>query len=520
MIISLMQGVEVENVEIGKELVVKARTVAGLTLLSRVLGLVRDGLMTAIFPRPISDAWVVAFRFPNLVRRILGEGALSSVLVPTEFQRSQGPDIWGFFNALVLGVGFLVACGVFSAPLWMPLEGVARELALRQVAVMWPYVIFLFVGALFAALLQLRHLFFWGAFAPVIWNATMILFLCFPQRWATWDGEFLAWGVLVGGVFQAASLWWATKRLQILSPFRLHFDFLAVGTLFWKMVPTTLSIGVFQILGLVNSWFASRMGEGTNSWIFLADRLLELPVALVIGSLSTALLPALAEAHSTGNFKKESRLVFQAMRLTFFLCMPATVGLVALRLPLIEVFFLRGNFGAQDLAGTARALFWTALVLPSLSFYRIFLPLFFARQRFRTPLLISLFILACHVTFSMFSYKSGGLTMILMSTAGSMALGAIGSFYFLRLQTDLNLKELVRFGLRVLLSSGVLWVFLRLALVAEQHLNFQTWWSRATYLGFLVLFGAGIFIGVGRLLKVQEAQTLVACMRQVRNESV
>ncbi len=398
-----------------------AATVSGMTLLSRITGLVRENLTASIFGvSAFTDAFFVAFRLPNLLRRMFAEGAFSQAFVPilgesraradaaAGHQAPGGTDelhqfVDGTATALFWGVVLVSIAGVLGAR-WLVIvmagglesDPQAFASAVTMTRWMFPYIVFVSLVALSAGILNTWRQFAVPAFAPVLLN------LCFIAA-ALWLSPYfdppihaLAIGVVIGGVAQLAIQLPALARIGMLPRLRNPLAaFANPGTrrVLRQMGPASLAVSVAQISLIINTHIASRLAAGSVSWISYGDRLMEFPIALLGVALGTVLLPSLSRAASVGDDVEYRELLDWGLRLCVVLAVPCTIGLAMMAGPLTAVLFNYGRFDANDVAMTRAAVICYSVGMVGLVAIKVLAPGFYARQDLRTPVKIALFVL-------------------------------------------------------------------------------------------------------------------------------
>ena len=369
-------------------------SVSGFVFASRLLGLVRDVVIAAVFGAGIAtDAFFAAFRLPNTLRRFTAEGALTQAFVPAYRQQYQeDADRAGRLAGealLFLALGLLMVsalCMLFAPQvIFLLAPGLeAAALAADLLRIVFPYIVLVSLVALFAGMLNACNYFSAAAAAPLFLNIAMIIFaLVGAPRFAE-PITALAWGVLAGGGLQFVWLLWHTRRAGLLPPLpRLTIPSAAlrrVFALFWR---SALGAGVTQLNLLINLVIASFLVAGSISWLYYADRLMELPAGLLGAALTTVVLPSLA-AHAAQP-EEFRRLLDNALRLLLLLALPAAAGLAFLALPLVSTLFMYGAFDKTDVLMTQQAVFAYAVGVPGLVAVRPLAAAFFARQQAMLP---------------------------------------------------------------------------------------------------------------------------------------
>jgi putative peptidoglycan lipid II flippase len=392
-----------------------ASTVSLLTLASRVTGLVRDQLIAAAFgATAATDAFNVAFRIPNLLRRLFAEGAFSQAFVPilAGTRAIEGDEVTHrLVNAVatVLAWALLVTCviGVLAAPVlvYALASGLERfDDAVVMTRIMFPYIGFMSMVALAAGILNTWKRFAVPAATPVLLNVAVILAAWLGVPWFKQYGiepiYALAVGVMVGGVLQLAVQVPALARVGLLprigwspSAIRAAWHHPGVHRVLKQMAPALVGVSVAQISLLINTQIASHQGTGAVSWLFYADRLMEFPVGLLGVALGVVLLPQLSAAQAKGDHDEYAGLLDWGLRLLLLLALPCAVALLVFAQPLVAVLFHRGAFSERDVAQTVPALMGYGVGLLGLVGVKILAPGFYAKQDIRTPVKIAVIVL-------------------------------------------------------------------------------------------------------------------------------
>jgi putative peptidoglycan lipid II flippase len=379
-------------------------TVSGMTLLSRITGLLRETIKAAAFGAGIQmDAFEAAFRLPNLLRRLFAEGAFSQAFVPilAEYRRKRGVDAT---RRLVGNVGTLLGVvlialsviGSLAAPwlVYLLAGGFARtpgkvELTADMIRIVFPYILFVSLVSLAGGVLNVFRKFAIPAFTPVLLNLSIIGAAVFLARFVDPPVVALAWGVAIGGLAQLV--------LQIRPLFAIGM--LPRPTFGWRdegvrrvlvaMGPAVIGVSAAQISALINTQLAALLGDGRISWITYADRLMEFPSALLGVALGTILLPSLAQHYSDADQEEYSALLDWGLRLAILLALPAAAALAILALPLVATLYQYGRFTVNDVLQTRLALLGYTVGLPGLILVKILAPGFYARQVMATPVKIA-----------------------------------------------------------------------------------------------------------------------------------
>ena len=497
-------------------------TVSGMTLLSRITGLIREFLIARTFGASVyTDAFFVAFRIPNLLRRLFAEGAFSQAFVPilAEYKNQQGNRatrvladhvatvmFWTLLALSIAGIVFapaivlLMASGFASDPL-------AMSLSTTMTRIMFPYILFMSLVALAGGILNTWREFRVPAFTPVLLNLAFIVAALFVAPLLPQPVYALAIAVLVGGLLQLGMQVPALRKVGMLPriggrPLDALRDE-GVRRVLKQMLPATFAVSAAQISLIINTNIASHLADGSVSWLSYADRLMELPTGLLGVALGTILLPSLSKAHAVGDTAEYSSLLDWGLRLTFLLAMPAAVALMILSEPLTTTLFHYGKFDPQSVTMTARALVAYGVGLMGLILVKILAPGFYAKQDIRTPVKIGVGVLVAtqlmNLAFVPWIAHAG--------LALSIGLGATANAAFLYLM--LRRKGIYRpapgwtlflvklFGALLLLAGVGLWVAGHFDWIAMH----ATPWRRIGALGLVIsacglaYFGALLAMG-------------------------
>ncbi len=431
-----------------KKMVKAAGTVGFFTLISRILGFVRDMMMAWFFGSGmITDAFIAAFRLPNLMRRLLAEGSLVLAFVPvfTETLEREGQGeafrlAGSSFKVLslilavitVLGIVFASYILMMMAPGFMD-DPEKMRLTETLTRILFPYVFFICLVALCMGILNAMGHFAAPSIAPILLNVMMILGMWAGARFTedkTAQIMILAASVIAGGVVQLGLqipfLWGKGFRFRAPSPF-VHPGVRQIGRL---MLPSIVGAGVYQVNVVSGTILASFLLEGSISWLYYADRVFQFPLGLFAISMGTAVLPSLSRQAAQGDMDALKQTFTQAVRFVFYITLPATAGLVALSEPIVAVLFKRGEFGAFDLTMTAKALLYYSLGLCPVAAVRVAAPVFYARKDAVTPVRVAVFSIVLNIAVSvllMGPLKHGGLALAtsLTSAVNFLILGAM-----------------------------------------------------------------------------------------------
>lgn len=379
--------------------------VSSMTMFSRVLGFARDAIVARVFGAGMAtDAFFVAFKLPNLLRRIFAEGAFSQAFVPilAEYKSKQGEDATRVFvsyvsGLLTLALAVVTVIGMVAAPWVITITApgfadTADKFALTSqlLRITFPYILLISLASLVGAILNTWNRFSVPAFAPTFLNVSMIGFALFAAPYFHPPVLALAWAVTVGGVLQLFYQLPHLKKIGMLVLPRINLKDAGAVRVVKQMGPAILGVSVSQISLIINTIFASFLVSGSVSWMYYADRLMEFPSGVLGVALGTILLPSLSKSFASGNHDEYCRLMDWGLRLCFLLALPSAVALGILAKPLTVSLFQYGKFTAFDAAMTQRALVAYSVGLMGLIVVKVLAPGFYSRQDIKTPVKIAI----------------------------------------------------------------------------------------------------------------------------------
>ncbi|MFW5876143.1 MAG: murein biosynthesis integral membrane protein MurJ [Myxococcota bacterium] len=511
----------------------RAGVVATGTLASRLLGAVRDAVIAATFAVTATDAFFVAFTIPNALRVLLGEGAASAAFVPvfSEVRAKEGHDrARRFFGAMTGAMAVVLLAvsvvGVVAAPALVTLyaagylDDPARFATTVQLTRMvFPYIFLMGLAALAVGALNAMKRFAVPAFAPALLNVALIAapFVFVPVAVAMGLEPIaaLAIGALVGGLLQVLAQLPALAGTGVLTWPRLGFRDPYVRKAFRLMVPLLAGLGVYQVNIMLSRLFASFLEPGAQSYLYYAQRLVEIPQGMFALAIASATLPTLSDLRNRGNDAEVRRVFRYGLRLSLFVAVPAGAALFVLAEPTVAVIFGRGEFEARQIAHTAHTLRWMALGIWAVASVRTVIPAFHAQNDTRTPVVASAVNLLVFVALSallMFPMGPAGIAAAISTAAAVQLATLLGR---LRRRTGpLGLKEVgVSLG-RSLLASLVMGAALwGLARFGTWELGGNVARNVIVYVGCLVA-GAAIYLGAAALLGSSELGDLLRAIRR------
>lgn len=510
----------------------RAGLVATGTLASRVLGFVRDASIAASFGLGATDAFWLAFTIPNALRVLLAEGAVSGAFVPvyTDVRERRGPEaalvfFRRFSATMMLVLTSVSVAGVLGAPLLVRIYAAGfgerpEILAEATLLTRWvfPYIALIGVGALATGALQAQKRFLVPAFTPALLNVALIigaLFLREPIAALGWPASVsLALGALLGGVLQNFALAPALRRerFSLLPQFRLDDD---VRRAFRRLTPLLLGLGVYQLNVLLARRFASFLPEGSLSYLFYGQRLVEIPQGMFALAIGSAALPTLAELKSRGELDEAKKTLRYTLRLALFLGIPAAVGLFVLAEPAVATLFGRGRFDANAIAETAFSLRYLALGVAFTAAGRTLVPVFHALGDTRSPVGASAANLVVFLAVGLAAMAPLRHAGLALATASAAAIQLVALLGLLRRRVGpLGFAEVASSVLRASLAATAMGAVLHLGseLLALDHGGSSA--SGALALGVLAMAGGTTYFVVAWLLRSAEAGMLVRALRR------
>ncbi|HRK07808.1 MAG TPA: murein biosynthesis integral membrane protein MurJ [Pseudobdellovibrionaceae bacterium] len=428
-----------------------ASLVALGTLASRVLGLLRDMLLARHFPPEVRDAFVVAFRLPNIFRRLFGEGVLAASFLPSLVSALTRPTSPGEATRLVgavftlllsltslislLGIVFMdeLMRLLLSGGSFDDVPG-KFQLTVDLARIMFGFVALVSIYAFFMAVLNSLHRFALAAVAPCLFNLSLIVAILGFRGQAQAE-RALAWSVIVGGALQMLILVPAIRRARHWP--KLGFFWSSpqgpqpvwtlpeVQKVFAAMGPSLLGLGVLQVMTVLNVIFASRLPQGAHTAIYLADRLFELPLSLIAVSVGSAMLPTLSGQWAAGDTAKMTATLRRGLRFVLFLALPSAVGLFMLAEPITEVLFQGREFRYADVLMTSQVIRVSAIGLVMAAVVKLLAQGFFAVGNTWFPAVAGLVTLACHAVFAWAGTRTMGLVGLTAATVLSSLVNAV-----------------------------------------------------------------------------------------------
>jgi putative peptidoglycan lipid II flippase len=465
-----------------KQILKSASIISIITVVSRILGYVRDQRLTLLLGTTgIADSFVLAYRIPNVLRRLVGEGSMTASFIPvfTDYMRNRTrEETWAFANRLFwtfsVALAALTVVGMIFSPLIVRMFSIYGKSQVQVEAVylnrlMFPYILFIGMAALAMGILNCFHVFGMPAATPILLNISFIVFsTALVWRYFSSPAAALAVGVLVGGMFQFFLQVPQLVRRGMDFQFSVSFSDPGVRRVARLMVPGFVGIGIAQINLLVDTIFANAkiMPDGSLISLYVADRVTELVLGGYAIAVATAILPMMSHQASAGDYEGMKRTFGFALRIVSFITIPAAVGLVILREPIVQVLFQHGLFVAESTRLTARALLYYSMGLPAFAAVKLIVPAFYSTQDTRTPVRVAGITLLANVVLNVIflfyffaKFKNGG-PALASALAGYINVGILFVIFrlrFGRLGTREILMSLGKIAISAAVMGAVCW---------------------------------------------------------------
>lgn len=512
-------------------------TIAGFTLISRIFGFVRDILLARVLGAGLAaDAYQLAFRLPNTFRRLFAEGAFSVAFVPMVSRKmalENGDAAAEQFSSDVLSVFIWILLGFTGLAMlampWIVWALAAEfqevpgkfELSVLLSRLTFPYLMLVSIVSLLAGILNSRSRFGPGAFAPILFNVTLIsgILLGAYLRGSSDDDIIvvyvLAIAVSLSGVAQMGYLWWAVRQeglaLKIRRP-RATKDVRELGLL---ILPATFGAGIYQISQLVDTFFATQLPQGSLTLLSMADRLNQMPLGIVGIALGTAILPSLSRAIALDDQNSATKVQSDAVELAMLLTIPAAAALAICAPAFVNAFFVGGKFTPENGVITAQIVMGLVAGLPAYVLVKILTPGFFARRDTRTPVWTAAAALTVNISLILLLIEPYGVVGLALAGAASAWFNTGLLFFILRKRGHFSLHiSIIGRIARQLIAAGVM-----AALLWWLTGFFERWfigdiWQRAIALVTVVITGALSYFVTGWLVGAVDKERIGRIIRR------
>jgi len=509
-----------------------AGSMSVMTTLSRIAGYFRDSLQATILGAAnSSDAFVIAYRIPNMLRRLVGEGALTSAFVPTFARYLRAGDRAALLRfassvlyALTAVLAVITALGIALSPWLVRIlawgftvspEKMALTVSLNRL--MFPYIFFISLAAIVGGILNAFDVFALPAFTPVLLNLSIIAMAWLLRDRFADPAYGFAVGVILGGFLQLAVQIPAMLRqgMSLRPPDGFDLDGLReIGRL---ILPRVFGVGIIQVNLVIDSQFATSLQSGSVSFLYYANRVTELTLGIFAISLSTVILPTLSRATAEKDRESVRSILSTAMRLLMFISIPATLGLIILQVPIIQVLFERGRFTHQDTLLTAGALGYYAIGLLPYAGVSVLATAFYAHRDTRTPVKIGALTFFLHLGLNYAlrgPMRHGG---IALSTSISALADAVLLAILLRRRAgDFMDRDVARTAWHTLAAGAAMTAALLVAVRSVDVVSLHGIAAQALGLGALIAGGGAVYVLVLVLLGSEEVRLLASVVRPRR----
>lgn len=511
--------------------IIKAAGILGLgTTLSRVLGLIRDMVIAHFFGAGLrADAFFVAFRIPNVLRRLVAEGSLTIAFIPVftedlkKKSKKEALELANISFTLLTGIlALLVILGIIGAP-WIVkviAPGFGKDpykiqLTILLTKLVFPYIFFIsLVGLCMGILNSFRH-FAAPAFSPVLLNLSLILCVLLLSSHLEEPVLSLALGVLMGGMAQLLFQIPFLRHHGMNFRPNFHFNHPSIKKMGTLLLPSLFGFAVYQINIFVSTLLASFLPTGSVSYLYYADRLFELPLGIFVASLGSALLPTISGQIAAEDWEGFRKSFSFTLRMAFFTAFPAMVGLMTLCIPITSLLFFRGEFHYEAVQKSAQALFCYALGLVPVAASRVMMSAFYSMQDTKTPVKIAFVAFLFNLFFSLLLMKPLKHSGLALATSLSSYANMILLFRVLKKrvgQTHLS-GTLIAYIIKIILASAAMgFVALWISMSGDWEIAGMTA-NKINTLASSILVSAAVFFAISYVLGIQEMKMILGVVK-------
>jgi putative peptidoglycan lipid II flippase len=514
-----------------KQILKSASIISLVTILSRILGYVRDQRMTFLLGTSLTaNAFVLAYRIPNLFRRLVAEGSMTASFIPvfTTYMREKSKEeMWAFANSLFWTLAFVVALITVLGMVFSPGvihaftassggNNVSWNEAITLNRVIFPYLFFVSLAALAMGILNCFHMFGLPAATPVLLNLSVIIF-SIGVVWPHFKDPAvsLSVGVLVGGALQFLIQVPSLVRKGMTFKFGISFSHPGIRNVARLMVPRFFGIGIGQINLFVDTYFATagKMPEGSLAALYIADRVMELVLGGYAIAVATAILPMMSHQAAAKDYEGLKKTLTFSVRIVAFITIPAALGLMILREPIIRVLFQHGHFVASSTRLTARCLLYYAIGLPALASVKLIVPAFYSTHDTKTPVIVAMVSLVVNaglnIIFLHFLFnqvQNGGPAL---ATALACFVDFFALFIIFRLRYgQLGIMEIVRSFSRVFACSAIMGAGCWFAMHYTEFTAHSRFAVQLTVLATLLAGATVLYLGLAWLFRCKEVEEI------------
>ena len=511
-----------------KKIIKYAGSVSAGTTISRVFGYIRDMLVAYMFGAGMfADAFYAAFRIPNLIRRMLGEGSFSSAFIPvfseylhTKTKSETQKLINVVFTLLFLVLLIITILGMFFSPLLVKLiaygftsDPEKLQLTIELTRLMFPFLLFICLAAMLLALLNTLSSFFIPAIAPANLSFAEIIYILALAPLLSPGNQIkgLAISVIFGGLGHFLMQYPTLRNLGWKLRFDFHFNHPGIKKIVFLMIPSIIGISVDQINTFVDTICASFLGNGAITALYYSNRLMQLPLAIFGLAMATVSLPMMSKSVATKNIDELKETLNFSIRVSIIALLPATVGLMAIGLPIIQVLFERGKFDNFASLLTNTALFYYVLGLPAFAITKIFANTFFSFQDTKTPVKIAFIVMFVHVILCVALMRPLGVGGLALATSLCAYMNVFMLFYKLKKKIGkIGAKKILLSSIKALVASGLM------GIIAYQIMQIKVLPILVTLM-ISIICSIIAFIILLKILKSSEIEQLLSGINNKRN---
>jgi putative peptidoglycan lipid II flippase len=508
-----------------KHILKSASIISLVTIVSRILGYVRDQRIALLLgTTPAADAYVLAYRIPNLFRRLVAEGSMTASFIPvfTGYMREKSPEeVWDFANRLFWTLALVAAVITILGMVFSPSvvhvfagKNIAGAQAVELNRIIFPYLFFIALAALAMGILNCFHVFGLPAATPVFLNIATILFtFAVVRQYFKDSATAIAVGVLVGGVLQFLIQVPHLVQKGMKFDFGLSFSHPGIRNVARLMIPRLFGIGIGQINLLIDTRFAtaSIMPEGSLASLYLADRVMELVLGGYAIAVATAILPMMSHQAAARDFDGLKKTLTFSVRIVAFITIPAALGLMILREPIVRVLFQHGQFVAESTKLTARALLYYAIGLPALASVKLIVPAFYSTKDTKTPVIVAsmslIMNILLNIIFLQFFFakvKNGGPAL---ATALASFLDFFALFIIFRVRYGaLGTMEILRSFSKIFLCSGIMGVGCWLGLRNTEFTLHSRFFVQLSVFAGLIVGATVLYLALAWIFRCREIE--------------
>ncbi|MDD5101760.1 MAG: murein biosynthesis integral membrane protein MurJ [Endomicrobiaceae bacterium] len=511
-----------------KKLVKYAGSVSVGTAISRIFGYIRDMLVAYFFGAGMfADAFYAAFRIPNLIRRMLGEGSFSAAFIPvfSEYLHTKSKDeaqklIDVVFTILTLLLIVITILGVFFSPLLVKIiaygftsDPEKLQLTIDLTRLMFPFLLFICSAAMLLALLNTMNSFFIPAIAPANLSFAEIIYMLAlaPMLSPSNQIKGLAISVIFGGIGHFFMQYPMFKHLGWKLRFNFNFNHPGVKKIIFLMIPSVIGISVDQINTFVDTICASFLGDGSITALYYSNRLMQLPLAIFGLAMATVSLPLMSKAVAQNNIEEMKQTLNFSIRFSIIALLPATVGLMVIGLPVIQVLFERGKFDNFASLLTNQALFYYVLGLPAYAISKVLANTFFSFQDTKTPVKIAFVVMFIHVILCVILMRTHGVGGLAFATAICAYINVLMLSHKLRVRIGkMGIKKIIASSIKGLIAASIM------GLISYEIIKLQ---FATLFISLIISIIAGIisFVVIAKLLKSPEIEQLLNSLYKKNN---